>query len=133
MRVFIKKDDGTESIVEVGGGKTPPEITWTLTANGSSDYIFSGDGFPTSQNDPTLYLMRGQTYKFVNNTGAHPFRIQSTGATSGGGTQYNSGVTNQDAGNGDTLTFVVPMDAPDTLYYQCTSHSLMQGTITVVS
>ena len=101
-KVFIKKDDGTESIVEVGGGKTPPEITWTLTANGSSDYIFSGDGFPTSQNDPTLYLMRGQTYKFVNNTGAHPFRIQSTGATSGGGTQYNSGVTNQDAGNGDT-------------------------------
>ena len=62
----------------------------------------------TAQNDPTLYLVRGQTYKFVNNTGAHPFRIQST--IKGGGTQYNSGVTNQDAGNGVTLTFVVPMD-----------------------
>ena len=53
-------------------------ITWTLTANGSTDYVFSGDGFPTSQNDPDLYLVRGETYRFVNNTGGHPFRIQST-------------------------------------------------------
>ena len=110
-----------------------PTITWTLTANAQSDYVFSGDGFPTSQNDPTLYLIRGQTYKFVNNTGGHPFRIQSTGATVGGGTQYNSGVTNQDAGNGVTLTFVVPMDAPDTLYYQCTAHTAMFGTINVLT
>ena len=124
--------DGTIDLVASGGGGTP-EITWTLTANGTSDYVFSGDGFPTSQNDPTLYLIRGQTYKFVNNTGGHPFRIQSTGATVGGGTQYNSGVTNQDAGNGVTLTFVVPMDAPDTLYYQCTAHTGMFGTINVLT
>ena len=117
-----------------GGGAGTPTITWTLTApNAPNDYTFSGDGFPTSQTDPTLYLIRGQTYQFVNNTGGHPFRIQSTGATAGGGTQYNSGVTNNDAGNGVTLTFVVPMDAPDTLYYQCTSHIGMFGTITVLS
>ena len=116
-----------------GGGGGTPEITWTLTANAASDYVFSGDGFPTNQNDPTLYLVRGQTYKFVNNTGGHPFRIQSTGATVGGGTQYNDGVTNQDAGNGVTLTFVVPMDAPDTLYYQCTAHTAMFGTISILS
>ena len=117
-----------------GGGAGTPTITWTLTApNAPNDYTFSGDGFPTSQTDPTLYLIRGQTYKFVNNTGGHPFRIQSTGATVGGGTQYNSGVTNQDAGNGVTLTFVVPMDAPDTLYYQCTAHTGMFGTINVLT
>ena len=116
-----------------GGGAGTPTITWTLTANNQVDYVFSGDGFPTSQNDPTLYLIRGQTYKFVNNTGGHPFRIQSTGATVGGGTQYNDGVTNQDAGNGVTLTFVVPMDAPDTLYYQCTAHTAMFGTISILS
>ena len=117
-----------------GGGAGTPTITWTLTApNAPSDYTFSGDGFPTSQTDPTLYLIRGQTYKFVNNTGGHPFRIQSTGATVGGGTQYNSGVTNQDAGNGVTLTFVVPMDAPDTLYYQCTAHPAMFGTINILT
>ena len=120
-------------VAQSGGGAGTPEITWTLTANAQSDYIFSGDGFPTNQNDPTLYLIRGQTYKFVNNTGGHPFRIQSTGATVGGGTQYNSGVTNNDAGNGVTLTFVVPMDAPDTLYYQCTAHTAMFGTINVLT
>ena len=109
-----------------------PEIEWTLTANGNSDYVFSGDGFPTSANDPTLYLVRGQTYKFVNNTGGHPFRVQSTPAQAGGGTQYNSGVTNNDAGDGTTLTFLVPMDAPATLYYQCTSHQAMTGTIYVL-
>jgi hypothetical protein len=113
-------------------------ITWTLTANGTTDYVFSGNGFPTSQNDPDLYLVRGETYRFFNNTGGHPFRIQSTTATSGGGTKYDSGVQNSDgtvndAGNGVTLTFVVPMDAPDTLYYQCTSHPDMFGTINVLS
>ena len=77
-------------------------------------------------------MVRGQTYKFANNTGGHPFRIQSTTAASGGGTQYNSGVTNNDAGNGTTLTFLVPMDAPDTLYYQCTAHPSMFGTINIV-
>jgi len=128
-------NSGTDVTVTIpGGGSGAPEITWTLTApNAPNDYTFSGDGFPTSQTDPTLYLIRGQTYKFVNNTGGHPFRIQSTGATSGGGTQYNSGVTNNDAGNGVTLTFVVPMNAPDTLYYQCTAHPAMTGTINVLT
>ena len=117
---------------DTGVQSAAPEIEWTLTANGSSDYIFAGDGFPSPANDPTLYLVRGQTYKFVNNTGGHPFRVQSTAAQAGGGTQYNSGVTNNDAGDGTTLTFLVPMDAPATLYYQCTAHQAMTGTIYVL-
>ncbi len=112
-----------------------PEITWTLGSNGSSDYTFTGSGFSGATNDPTLYLVRGQTYKFDNQSSGHPFRIQSTTATPGGGTQYNTGVTNQDATGGtatNVLTFIVPMDAPDTLYYQCTSHSTMFGAINVI-
>ena len=107
-----------------------PEITWTLGLSGN-DYTFTGSGFTGAVADPTLYLIRGQTYKFDNQTGGHPFRIQSTVAQAGGGTQYNSGVTNNDAGNGTTLTFVVPMDAPDILYYQCTAHPAMTGTINI--
>ena len=118
---------------DTGVQSAAPEIEWTLTANGSSDYIFAGDGFPSPANDPTLYLVRGQTYKFANNTGGHPFRVQSTVAQAGGGTAYNDGVTNQDAAGGSTLTFLVPMDAPDTLYYQCTAHPAMTGTINVLS
>ena len=131
----ILKYDGSNWAIaddDTGVLTAAPEIEWTLTANGSSDYIFAGDGFPSPANDPTLYLVRGQTYKFANNTGGHPFRIQSTVAQAGGGTAYNDGVTNQDAAGGSTLTFLVPMDAPDTLYYQCTAHSGMTGTINIV-
>ena len=103
---------------------------WTLGATaGNTDYTFTGIGFTQTTNDPALYLARGRVYEFVNSMGAHPFRIQSTvnGST---GTQYNDGVTNNDVSNG-TLRFEIPFNAPNTLYYQCTSHAAMGGTITV--
>ena len=105
-------------------------LEWTLTANGSSAYIFAGAGFAGTENNPTLYLMRGQTYKFTNNMNAHPFRIQSTTGTSG--TTYGDGITNNAVSNG-TLIWEVRMDAPATLYYQCTAHSAMVGTINVLT
>ena len=105
-------------------------IEWTLTADGSSHYIFAGPGFAGTETDPTIYVMRGHTYKFKNEMNAHPFRIQSTQGTSG--TVYGDGVTNNAVSNG-TLTWEVRMDAPATLYYQCTAHANMQGTITVIS
>ena len=123
-------------VAQSGSGSGTPEITWTLGASGSNHYTFTGNGFSAATNDPTLYLIRGQTYKFDNQTGGHPFRIQSTAASSGGGTAYNTGVTNNDATGGtatNVLTFVVPMDAPDTLYYQCTAHTSMTGTINVLT
>jgi len=104
---------------------------WILGAVGSSHYTFTGPGNLTGSSDPSLYLTRGQQYKFTNKSGGHPFRIQST-ANGSAGTQYNNGVTNQDAGNGTTLFFDVPMNAPDTLYYQCTAHGNMGGPIYIV-
>ena len=44
----------------------------------------------------------------------------------------NNGITNNDVSNG-TLIFDVPMEAPDVLYYQCTSHNNMGGAIYVGS
>ena len=131
----VASGTGATKTITIGTAATaPPTITWTLTAPNSDHYVFSGDGFVTGTNDPTLYLMRGQTYKFVNNSGTtHPFRIQTDGPTNGGGNSYNDGITNNDANNGDTLTFVVPMDAPDTLYYQCTAHTEMFGTINILT
>merc|ERR1711939_780778 len=41
------------------------------------------------------------------------------------GTAYNTGVTNN-AGSG-TVIVEVQHDAPDVLYYQCTSHAAMNG------
>ena len=105
---------------------------WVLNASGHNHYTFTGPGLGHSTlNDPTLYLMRGQTYMFENKMGAHPFRIQSTvnGST---GTQWNVGVTNNDVSNG-VLIFEVPFVCPNTLYYQCTSHANMGGVLNIVT
>ena len=103
------------------GGSTE----WTITSNGSSDYRFSGTGFDGTENDPTIYLTRGEEYKFINNSGgSHPFQIR----TAINGSAYNDGVTNNGTSSG-TLTWDVQMDAPNILYYQCTSHSGMVGKI----
>ena len=109
----------------VGGG-----TEWTLGADGTNNYTFSGPGFTGAENDPTITLIRGQEYKFVNNMGAHPFRIQSTpnGST---GTAYNDGVTNNDVSSG-TLTWDVQFDTPDILWYQCTAHANMGGIIYII-
>ena len=105
---------------------------WTIGANGASHYTFTGHGLTGAENDPTLYLMRGQKYKFINNSGgSHPFRIQST-PNGSAGTAYNDGVTNNNLSSG-TLTWDVQFDAPRVLYYQCTNHSNMGGVIYVLN
>ena len=106
---------------------------FTVTNNGSSDFVFNGDGFigangaANPQNDPILYLKRGHTYEFVlNQGGSHPFQIR----VSNGGSAYNFGITNN-GGSSGSLIFNVPMNAPTTLYYQCTSHSGMGNVINI--
>lgn len=113
---------------------TGPILWYELGApveNASSDYLINGPGLPAGENrDPTLYVHRGFTYAFDNTVegGGHPFRIQSTQGLSG--TPYTTG----QSGSGTTVLYwTVPFDAPSTLYYQCTLHAAMQGTINVVS
>ena len=105
---------------------------WVLGASGSDHYTFTGPGLGHSTlNDPTLYLMRGQTYMFENKMGAHPFRIQIT-SNGSVGNQWNVGVTNNDVSNG-VLIFEVPFNCPNTLYYQCTAHANMGGALNIVT
>jgi len=108
------------------------KYTFTLTNSGTDHYIFNDPGnnwFPTPAEDPTLYLRRGETYVFNNSvSGAHPFQIQDSAA----GTAYNVGVTNNANASGDEVTFTPSMSAPTTLYYRCTNHATMAGTINIV-
>tara|TARA_S200002703_G_scaffold40971_1_gene35658 strand:- start:18854 stop:20074 length:1221 start_codon:yes stop_codon:yes gene_type:complete len=106
-----------------------PIIWWELNANGNADYTVTGPGFTGTVNDPAFYVYRGFTYAFDNSVqgGGHPFRIQSTQGLTG--TPYTEG---QSGSGSSVLYWTVPMDAPNSLYYQCTLHSLMNGTITVV-
>ena len=100
-----------------------PVVNYTVTANGSSAYRFSGGGVDSSADDPDLYLIRGQKYRFNNTTGSnHPFQFRLTT----GGSAYTDGIT----GDQNGVQFFTPaLDAPSKLYYVCTLHSNMVGTI----
>jgi hypothetical protein len=102
-------------------------ITWSITSSGSSAYVFTGPGIqPEIESNPVLYLYRGFTYTFENLAGgAHPLAIR----TSSGGPDYTSGVSGSQSG---TQVFVVPMNAPSTLYYICIFHGSMGNVINIV-
>ena len=100
-----------------------PVVDYTVTANGSSAYRFHGGGVDETADDPDLYLIRGQKYRFNNTTGSsHPFAIREAS----GGSAYSNGVTGSQNG---IQFFTVPYDAPAKIFYQCTSHSGMVGNI----
>lgn len=122
---------GADSDFSISYGGTL--YSFNVTNNGSSDYVFEDAAnvfFPVAENDPVLYLRRGDTYRFDLNASGHPFRIQSTTGT--GGTPYITGVTDEQNNGVGRLFFAVPMSAPATLYYQCTNHAAMNGTINVI-
>ena len=101
------------------------QVVYTVTANGTSAYRFAGNGVVSTADDPDLHLIRGQKYRFINNSGgSHPFEIR----VSSGGSAYSTGVTNNGASSGN-IDFAPTFDSPAQLVYQCTSHSGMLGNI----
>ena len=106
-------------------------LRYVLGASGTDHYTFTGKGLTGAVNDPTLTLTRGHTYIFENRSGGHPFYIKTSIANGGTNDAYNTGVTNNGGGNGTEIVFTVPHNAPDTLYYQCSSHSSMSGQLSI--
>ena len=115
-----------------GIGSTDLVSTWTLGASGSNHYTFTGPGLTGAENDPTIYLVRGQTYRFTNNSGGnHPFQIKY----SNNGSAYNDGITYAGGGasaSSGNIDWNVQFDTPDVLYYQCNNHGLMFGKIIIL-
>jgi hypothetical protein len=102
----------------------PAATDFTVTIpNAPNSYTIDGS------TNPTLNLVRGQTYNFNISASGHPFWIKTV-RSSGTANAFTTGVT----GNGTqvgTLTFVVPPTAPATLFYDCEIHFNMGGTINV--
>ena len=97
-----------------------------ITANGSSAYRFAGAGITSATDDPTLYFHRGFTYILENSTGgSHPFELR----VSDGGSAYAPGGQFLTGSTTGTQVLTVPMDAPVSIVYQCTSHAGMVGII----
>jgi hypothetical protein len=87
-------------------------------------------------NKPVVTLYRGVTYRFDqsdSSNGSHPFRISTTAE----GSQYSSGTSSSYNGSNGSIgayrEFIVPTDAPDTMYYNCSVHSGMGNTINILS
>ncbi len=99
--------------------------TFTVTNSGTGAYVVA------AVNNPTFNLVKGNTYTFVINASGHPFWIQSASGGYSSGNIYSTGTTNLGTDNG-TITWTIPLNAPNTLYYACQFHSSMQGTINLV-
>ena len=94
----------------------------TVTVSGSSKFEIDG----TSQADVTL--MPGFKYRFTHPSG-HPLRLSTTSdGTHNSGSAYTAGVDTSASG---ITEITVEQDTPKTLYYYCSSHSGMGGTIYV--
>jgi hypothetical protein len=87
---------------------------------------------------PTLTFIRGSTYTFTQATSTntnHPIRLSETSnGTHASGSQYTNGWTTTPASpnyvpgvSGASSQFIVPANAPNTLYYYCQHHSGMGG------
>ena len=132
--INIHNTPGDFSVVAQGNigtsvGEETSAANYEVSSPDNSAYSFSGNGLTDSSN-PDLTLTRGQTYTFTVDSPGHPFWIKSVQG-SGQSNAYNSGVTNNGSVNA-TITFEVPMDAPETLFYNCEFHSVMTGTITII-
>ena len=116
---------GTQAGIGVFGSKENKTYTVTYADDGGGNKYYI-DGVKQA----TLTgLIRGATYTFntVALGSTHPFRLS---ATSAHGTEYTNGVK---AVTGAATTITIPHNAPDALYYYCTSHSGMGSSITSIT
>ena len=114
-----------EAKILIDGFEVDPVVaTLSITNRGSSDFQI------LQKNDPDITLERGKTYEFNIDSPGHPFWIKTLTQT-GTGNGYSFGVENNGTSNG-IITFKVPLDAPDQLYYVCQNHLNMNGKINIV-
>ncbi len=117
-----------------GGGSSS---TPAAVSSNSNNFAVNANNAPTSftinnTENPTLTLQRNQTYTFtISETSNHPFYIMSIQGTNTVNA-FAQGVTGNGTANG-TLTFTVPLSAPNTLYYNCSIHAGMTGLINVIN
>ena len=129
-------------VLTSGGGGT---VSWTTVSGGGGSSVESEASYfyvtavgsnyfrIDTAKQPTLTLYRGVTYRFDQSSstnGSHPFRISTT--TEGGnapGTTYNG----SNGSSGSYRQYIVPDNAPNTVYYNCSNHSGMGGTINIIS
>ena len=123
------QEAATKKYVDDAIANSEPAFNVTAPNSGIYRYTAGSAGFPADADNPTIYLYRGLVYHFNINAAGHPFYINTVNGT-GTSNAYNAGVTNNGTQSG-VIRFEVPMDAPQTLYYNCQYHGAMNGTIVI--
>jgi exonuclease VII small subunit len=118
------ESNSIESTADAGDGTT---TIYTVTVNGSQKYVIDGVA------QASLTFIPGNTYRFDqadDSNENHPLRFVQT---SGGTDYYTTGVTvNGSPGSSGAYTQIAVTQAtPTQLYYRCTAHGGMGGSITV--
>ena len=116
---------------------TPTTTTFTVTFAEKQFGVVGNEYLIDGVRRPQLELIEGNTYIFSNpgfnvgGTPKHPFRFSTKDSNSTHTEQtenlYVIGVTSTI----DQTKFVVPYGAPEQLYYLCTNHNKMGGSITI--
>lgn len=104
-------------VIEIKGQAQSIISSYRVKLGNNSTYVFTPDGLTIN---PTLTLYRGQKYEFHVNApvdGLNILSVYNTDSPYQSPILYNDGVTNNGIESG-VLTFEVPLDAPDVVYYQ---------------
>ena len=105
--------------IEVLGNEKEIISTYSVTGVDETDnvaYLFNPEGpLEGLVRNPTIRLFRGQTYIFDIDVEGHPFSIK-TQRTAGDLYRYTKGVDAVAVEKG-RITFTIPVDAPDVLFY----------------
>jgi plastocyanin len=111
--------------------ETPTSMAVTIAVSVAANNAGSGNVYVIEGTQKkAITLEVGKTYTFTHPTG-HPFKFSTTSnGTHEGGSEYTTGVTTSTAGS---TVIEVTANTPTTLYYYCSIHSGMGGTITVSS
>ena len=130
-----------EAQIAEGSRDTAVSITNVqMVAPAADDFIFqdqdsvytigeNGDYEEGNNQNPTIYVMRGQTYSFRNNSEDHPLRLSRKEAQRDDprGLEKNA-ITKED----ESISWKIPHDAPDEYYYYSEANDTLRGVIKVV-
>ncbi|MEC8355077.1 MAG: hypothetical protein VXZ37_00515 [Verrucomicrobiota bacterium] len=130
----------TSRVITAQPGENQIFYSWEL--NKTIDYIVSRENssvttdetrlFIDGKESPVLNLVRGFTYRFLSQLPANENLFLGLNKNDSQSSAYENGVTDTQNSDG-FLTFTVPTDAPDQLYYCSSQQSYSGNNINIIS